>query len=87
VTVSIVDGASRLTNTAFTPSPLNVAVGSTVTWVNNDSTIHDATANNRSFATGLISPGGSASVVLQAAGQVTYLCTIHPGMTGVINVQ
>jgi plastocyanin len=87
MTVSIVSGAARLTTTAFAPNPLTVAVGSTVTWVNNDSTTHDATADNHAFATGSISPGSSASVTLSTAGRVTYACTIHPGMTGVITVQ
>jgi plastocyanin len=86
-TVSMVSGAFALTTTAFSPNPVNVAVGTTVTWTNNDSTTHDATANNGSFATGLIAPGRSASVTFQTAGTVAYRCTIHPGMVGTINVQ
>ena len=85
--VSIVRGATSLTTTAFAPNPVTVAVGTTVTWVNNDVTSHDATADNKAFATGLIGPGSSASVVLQTPGRITYACTIHPGMTGVITVQ
>jgi len=86
-TVSMVAGASTRTTTAFSPNPLTVAVGATVTWVNNDSTTHDAAANNGSFRTPLIAPGGSASVTLQTAGTITYFCTIHPGMVGSIVVQ
>jgi plastocyanin len=86
-TISIVNGAFNLTTTAFNPNPITVPVGTTVTWRNNDSTTHDATADNKSFATGLISPGASASVTLSTAGRVTYYCTIHPGMTGTIDVQ
>jgi plastocyanin len=83
----MVRGASSLTTTAFAPNPLTVAVGTTVTWVNNDVTAHDATADNHAFATGIIAPGGSASATLATAGRITYSCTIHPGMTGVITVQ
>jgi plastocyanin len=86
-TVSVVRGASSLTTTAFAPNPLTVAVGTTVTWVNNDVASHDATADNHAFATGNIAPGGSASATLSTAGRITYSCTIHPGMTGVITVQ
>jgi plastocyanin len=85
--ISIVRGAVSLTTTAFAPNPLTVAVGTTVTWVNNDVTVHDATADNHAFATGSINPGSSASVVLQSAGRISYSCTIHPGMTGTITVQ
>jgi plastocyanin len=87
MTISIVRGASTLTSTAYNPNPITVAVGSTVVVTNNDTVTHDATAENKSFATGLIAPGASANVTLQTAGRITYFCTIHPGMTGVITVQ
>ena len=86
-TVSIVNGASILTTSAYTPSPLNVSVGTTVTWVNNDSTTHDSTAVNGSFSTGTIAPGGSASFKFQSAGSFPYYCTIHPGMVSTVTVQ
>src|SRR5919112_6741385 len=39
--ISIVPGASAPNNPKFyDPSPANVAVGTTVTWTNNDSTLH-----------------------------------------------
>ena len=34
-----------MTTTAYTPNPITVAVGGTVTWTNNDSTTHTSTAN------------------------------------------
>ncbi len=85
--VTIVNGASDLSTTAYSPNPLNVAVGTTVTWRNNDSTTHDSTALNGSFATGTIAPGGSASVTFNSAGTFPYRCTIHPGMVGTVTVQ
>ena len=87
MTISIVRGASTLTSTAYNPNPITVAIGSTVTITNNDTVTHDATAENKSFATGLIAAGASANVTLSTAGRITYFCTIHPGMSGVINVQ
>ena len=86
-TVTIVSGASTRTNTAYSPDSVNVSVGTTVTWMNNDSTTHDSTAVNRSFATGSIAPGRSASFQFQSAGRFDYYCTIHPGMVGTVNVQ
>src|SRR5215212_8169512 len=38
--VSMVPGASTLTTDAFSPNPIQVSVGSTVTWTNNDAQAH-----------------------------------------------
>jgi plastocyanin len=86
-TVTIPVGASNLTSTAFGPNPLTVSVGTTVTFVNNDITSHDATAVAGAFATGNIAPGRSAAVTLRTAGSFQYFCTIHPGMTATVTVQ
>jgi plastocyanin len=40
IDVSIVSGASTLTDIAFQPNPVNVKVRDTVRWTNNDNTIH-----------------------------------------------
>src|SRR5262245_19521924 len=44
-TVSIPNGASFLTTTAFNPGVDDIAVGTTVTWTNNDSTAHTSTSD------------------------------------------
>jgi plastocyanin len=41
--VSIVPGSSTLTTDAFLPNPIQVAVGTTVTWTNNDAEPHTVT--------------------------------------------
>ncbi len=84
--VSIVAGARTLTTTAYSPNPQTVSKGGSVTFVNNDSISHTATSSGN-FDTGLIAAGGRATVTFQNAGSFTYICTIHPGMTGVIVVQ
>ena len=38
--VSMGPGSSTLTTDAFSPNPIEVSVGSTITWTNNDSVIH-----------------------------------------------
>ncbi len=87
VTVSIPVGAAGMTTTAFGTNPLTVAVGTTVTWVNNDSIAHTSTANAGQFNTGVINPGGSAKFQFTTAGTFAYHCTIHPGMVGTIVAQ
>src|SRR5215467_9442032 len=77
--VSIVSGASVMTTTAYSPSPVTVAVGGSVTWKNNDNTAHTSTGG--SWNSGTIAPGGSYTATFSSAGTFTYHCTIHPGMT------
>ena len=48
-----------ISNHAFNPSQLNVAPGTTVTFVNNDTEPHTATADNGLFDTGVLEPGSS----------------------------
>src|SRR5215216_3432644 len=44
--VSIVPGASTLTTDAYSPNPIQVSVGTTVTWTNNDSQPHTVTSGS-----------------------------------------
>ena len=48
VQISIVSDASRLTNTAYQPNPINFKVGETVEWINDDSAPHTVTEKSRS---------------------------------------
>ena len=87
VTISIVAGARTLTTTAYSPNPMTVANGTTVMWVNNDTSTHNSTADSGAFATGSIAPGASATATLRTAGTFAYHCTLHPGMVGTLVVQ
>jgi plastocyanin len=71
---------------AFDPAQLNVAPGTTVTFVNNDIEPHTATADNGLFDTGVLEPGYSFDVFFDGAGTVTYHCELHPDMQGSIVV-
>lgn len=71
---------------AFNPAQLNVAPGTTVTFVNNDTEPHTATADNGLFDTGVLQPGSSFDVFFDGSGTVTYHCELHPDMQGTIVV-
>jgi len=86
-TVSMVAGASTMTTTAYAPNPISVSVGTTVSWLNNDSTTHTSTANNGTWASPNIAPGGRFNFTFSTAGSFQYHCAIHPGMVGTVNVQ
>src|SRR5215204_965346 len=72
-------------NNAFNPAQLNVAPGTTVTFVNNDNVPHTATSDNKLFDLE-IPPGSSYPVVLEGEGTVPYHCELHPEMKGTIVV-
>lgn len=73
---------------AFSPNPASVTAGQTVSWVNNDSVTHTATADNGAFNTGNIAPGAtSAPITMTASGSIAYHCAVHPNMTATLQVQ
>ena len=51
-----------ISNHAFNPAQLNVAPGTTVTFVNNDAEPHTATADNGLFDSGVLEPGSSYDI-------------------------
>src|SRR5918911_2878252 len=46
--VSIVQGASTMADKAFSPNPVTVKVGDTVTWTNDDNQFHTVTSGTGS---------------------------------------
>src|SRR5919201_1263090 len=71
----------------FTPPTVTAAVGDTVTFVNSGRAIHSFVAEDNSFNSGVVNPGGMFVVTFRRAGQVPYICDIHPQMRGVVDVR
>jgi hypothetical protein len=73
-----------------TSNRIIVRVGTTVTWINTGTQSHTATSNLPVSAggwdTGLVQPGGKASVVMTKVGTFNYYCIPHPWMIGQIVV-
>src|SRR6266508_3231773 len=70
----------------FTPSTVAIVLGDTVTFTNSGKVIHSFVANDNSFNSGVVNPGGVYAVRFGRPGQVPYICDIHPQMKGVIDV-
>jgi plastocyanin len=71
----------------FDPETTSAKAGDTVCWVNDDSVDHDAVADSgASFKSELFGKGQTFTTKVDKAGTVKYECTIHPGMTGEIDV-
>jgi plastocyanin len=85
--VTMVSGASGLTTTAFNPNPVNVSVGTTVSWLNSDGTTHNVVANGGAFASGNVDPNNRFNFTFATAGTFQYHCSIHTNMVGTVVVQ
>jgi plastocyanin len=85
--VTIPVGAQSLGNRAYVPGELDIAVGTTVTWMNTDSTSHTSTSNAAGWDSGIVAPGGQFSFAFQNVGTFPYHCAIHPGMVGTVVVR
>lgn len=70
----------------FTPQSLTVRRGDRVTWVNKDLFPHTVTAAGK-FDSRQIAAGGSWTYTARKAGEYDYICTLHVGMTGRLEVR
>ena len=91
--------ASNLDDKAYSPNPVNVKVGDTVTWTNDDSQLHTVTSGTgpsnpqmgKLFDSGLtgtsvLAPGKTFSHTFTTAGTFWYFCQLHPAMVGKVIV-
>lgn len=75
----------NISNFSFQPTPLDIPVGTTVVWTNNDSVMHQIKSDT--FNSQPLSQGDTFSFTFQTAGTYDYSCAIHPSMKGQIVVQ
>ena len=78
--------AVDITNFAFGPSTLTVAVGDTVTWTNSDAAPHTVTAENGAFDSGNLDSGATFRFTFTEPGTYTYRCDYHSEMTATVVV-
>jgi plastocyanin len=71
---------------AFATPYLDVIAGDTVTWVNDSVRPHDIVAADFSFDSGRLATGAEFARRFDDPGAVPYLCSLHPFMTGEIDV-
>jgi len=85
--VIILQGASgSRSGSSYSPVSFTVTVGTTVTWLNNDTATHTVTESNGMFDSGPLTPGATFSYTFTQPGTYKYSCTYHPWMTGTIIV-
>jgi len=70
----------------FMPQTVAVTAGAKVTFVNEDSAAHTATGDATEFDTGVLAKGESKAVTLTKAGDIAYICELHPFMKAMVKV-
>ena len=81
------DIAVKIDNFTFTPDTAEIAVGTTVTWTNEDDIPHTVTEAERSFKSHALDTGDTFSFTFTVPGTYGYFCSLHPHMTGSIVVE
>ena len=77
-------------NTRFTPMNIKVKAGGTITWTNKDPFAHTVTYGSGpgvKFNSGNVDSGATFKQKFRTAGQINYVCKIHPNQTGTITVE
>jgi amicyanin len=78
----------KIDNFSFAPATLTVAVGATVTWVNQDDVPHNVVSTEGNILkSSLLDTDQKFSHTFDKAGTYPYYCSIHPKMTGKVIVQ
>ena len=76
----------KIKDFAFDPAMLRVAVGDAVVFVNEDAVPHTATANDRSWDSGLMKTQDIWRLVIDAETAESYFCFYHPGMQATLQI-
>lgn len=82
------DTGVTISDFQFAPSSVTVDAGDTVTWTNDDTVDHDVTGDGfKSGDAGGLASGDTYKHKFDKAGTFKYSCTVHPGMTGEVDVK
>lgn len=74
-------------NFTFAPPVLTVPIGTVVTWVNRDDIPHTVVEKNKAFRTKALDTNDSYSFTFTTPGEFSYICGLHPFMTGQVIVK
>lgn len=90
---SSANAACVAANDCFSPNPLTVSQGTTVTWKNTDTMMHvicSGTSTDAAcgtvFEDDSLKPGQTFQFTFANAGTYNYFCSVHPWMTGQVIV-
>ena len=71
----------------FKPKAVKAKVGQTITWTNDEPVDHNVVAKSGAdFSSNAFGQGKTFKAKVDKAGKIAYVCTLHPGMDGTIDV-
>jgi plastocyanin len=78
----------RMVDIKFDPEDATARAGQEICWTNEDEIEHNAVAESGAdFKSELYGKGETFTTTVEEPGRVEYVCTVHPGMTGTIDVR
>ena len=81
------DTMIRIRKFAFEPKEITVAPGTTIVWINRDETPHQIKADDGGFVSPALDTDDQYERVFAKEGDFSYVCTLHPFMTGIVHVK
>lgn len=87
VYVASSEAAVDIADFRYDPPDLVVDAGTTVTWTNRDSALHDAADRDKTWSTPLLGRNESASITFDTPGSYRYFCSVHPWMEATLTVR
>ena len=89
--VAVSSGAVSIKGFAFTPEALTVPLGTTVTWTNDEDSLHTVTSGTAEapsgrFDSGEIDTGVDFAFTFAEEGTYPFFCARHDFMKGVVTV-
>src|SRR6478735_7888684 len=79
-------GDVTIDNFSFSPGTTSVPAGATVTWTNRDDIPHTVVSTEQTFKSRVLDTEERFSFRFDGPGTYKYFCSIHPKMTGQIEV-
>ena len=77
----------RMVDIKFDPEEATAQAGQEICWPNEDEVEHNAVAESGAdFESDLYGKGETFTTTVEEPGRVEYVCTVHPGMDGTIEV-
>jgi len=78
-----------ISNFTFAPATVEVPVGTTLRWVNDDDVPHTVLGSDKGsvIRSPALDTNDGYSVVLSQPGTYHYFCSLHPHMTGTVIVK
>ena len=79
--------AVKIDNFSFSPTPVTVNPGTTVTWMNADDSPHNVESSQKKFSSPVLDTNQKFQFTFKDSGEYPYFCKLHPRMTGKIVVR